>query len=118
MPMKPPRICACGKITPANVLCLCQQRRKAESDKRRPNANDRGYDSKWSKARRAFLDKHPNCAMCGRSAIVVDHVKPHKGDQKLFWDKANWQPLCAHHHNSTKQSLERQTRNIECQPAS
>ncbi|WP_314945899.1 hypothetical protein [Bradyrhizobium cosmicum] len=45
--------------------------------------------------------------MCGKPAVVVDHVKPHRGDRALFWDKRNWQPLCTHHHNSTKQSLER-----------
>lgn len=32
-------------------------------------------------------------------ATVVDHIKPHRGDQKLFWDRGNWQPLCEHHHN-------------------
>ena len=30
---------------------------------------------------------------------VVDHIIPHRGDQKLFWDRSNWQPLCEHHHN-------------------
>lgn len=29
----------------------------------------------------------------------MDHIKPHRGDQKLFWDRGNWQPLCVHHHN-------------------
>jgi predicted ATPase len=23
-------------------------------------------------------------------ATVVDHVMPHRGDQRLFWDEANW----------------------------
>ena len=32
-------------------------------------------------------------------ATVVDHIKPHRGDKKLFWDRGNWQPLCEHHHN-------------------
>ena len=32
-------------------------------------------------------------------ATVVDHIKPHRGDHKLFWDRSNWQPLCEHHHN-------------------
>lgn len=27
-------------------------------------------------------------------ATVVDHIVPHRGDQKLFWDESNWQPLC------------------------
>src|ERR1700688_4562493 len=106
MPMSPPRICACGKTVPAQVICLCQQRRKAEADKRRPTASARGYGSKWQQARQSFLAKHPNCAMCGEFATTVDHKIPHRGDMKLFWDSHNWQPLCTHHHNSTKQSQE------------
>jgi 5-methylcytosine-specific restriction endonuclease McrA len=45
------------------------------------------------------------CAQQGRvvHAVVVDHIKPHKGDQALFWSKANWQSLCKPHHDSTKQ---------------
>ncbi len=33
-------------------------------------------------------------------ATVVDHIIPHRGDQKLFWDENNWQGLCEHHHNT------------------
>ncbi|MDT7935231.1 MAG: AAA family ATPase [Sphingomonadaceae bacterium] len=83
------------------------------------HAEERGgtqYNEKWRKARRTFLSKPERrwCAMCvadGRAqpsaASVVDHVRPHRGDSKLFWDKANWQPLCASHHSSAKQRLER-----------
>lgn len=47
------------------------------------------------------------CAMCtkaGRAtlATVVDHKTPHKGDQELFWDEGNWQPLCKTHHDRDK----------------
>ena len=31
--------------------------------------------------------------------LLLDHIIPHRGDQKLFWDRSNWQPLCEHHHN-------------------
>ena len=27
-------------------------------------------------------------------ATAVDHIVPHRGDSKLFWDRNNWQPLC------------------------
>lgn len=37
------------------------------------------------------------------AATVVDHKIPHRGDSKLFWDRSNWQPLCADHHNGVKQ---------------
>lgn len=42
------------------------------------------------------------------AATLVDHVIPHKGDQSLFWDKANWQSACDHCGNAIKQRLERQ----------
>ena len=68
--------------------------------------------SRWQKARASFLKSHPMCVMCsneGRvtAANVVDHIKAHAGDQALFWDKANWQPLCKSHHDSDKQMLEK-----------
>ena len=47
---------------------------------------------------------NPFCVKCYEEghitmATVVDHIVPHRGDQKLFWDRGNWQPLCEHHHN-------------------
>jgi 5-methylcytosine-specific restriction endonuclease McrA len=82
--------------------------RKARHDLHRPSARQRGYDSKWDKARAAFLAAHPHCAHpgCNALATVVDHVIPHKGDRKLFWSRSNWQALCTHHHSSAKQSQE------------
>lgn len=70
----------------------------------RKNAEQRGYDRRWQKARKAFLKRHPWCVRCkarGRlvPATVVDHIKPHRGDARLFWDEANWQPLCKRCHD-------------------
>lgn len=70
-----------------------------------------GYGWRWQKAREAFLLANPLCVMCkaeGRPvpAKVVDHKVPHKGDQKLFWDRKNWQSLCKHHHSADKQREE------------
>jgi 5-methylcytosine-specific restriction protein A len=80
----------------------------------RPSARERGYNHRWDKARATFLRHHPLCRMCEResrvtAATVVDHVVPHRGDQVLFWDTGNWQPLCKQHHDSTKQRDERST---------
>lgn len=55
----------------------------------------------WAKQ---FLMAHPLCVQCmaeGRyvRATVVDHIVPHRGDQKLFWDRSNWQALCKAHHD-------------------
>ena len=30
---------------------------------------------------------------------MVDHITPHKGDKALFWQRANWQPLCKQCHD-------------------
>ena len=117
MPIKAPRICSCGMIVPHGSMCICQIKRKAETDLYRPTATERGYGSRWSKARATYLLSHPHCAMitdgirCTRSANVVDHIKPHRGDNALFWDKTNWQSLCGPCHNRRKQSLERRTTN-------
>jgi len=40
------------------------------------------------------------------AADVVDHIVPHRGDAKLFWDPANLQSMCKPHHDSSKAQLE------------
>lgn len=88
------------------------------------------YNSRWDKTRRAFLARNPLCVMCLESdlinpATVVDHIVPHrlhfaqtaeelKIAQKLFWDEKNWQPLCAQHHNTTKQRMEKGNKGFGC----
>lgn len=75
------------------------------------------YDwSRWRhpktglRARRLRLE--PFCRMCRKDgavvvATVVDHITPHKGNERLFFSLENTQSLCAEHHNRDKQSLER-----------
>lgn len=107
MSRRPPRICPCGHRVPSGGLCPCQRKRKAEADKARPSARERGYDTKWDKERAAFLKAHPKCCLCPSPATVVDHKVPHRGDQKLFWSRSNWQPMCTPCHSSRKQRQER-----------
>lgn len=70
----------------------------------RPSSAKRMYGYKWQQARDGFLARHPLCAYCeveGRvtPATVVDHIKSHRNDPALFWNRANWQPLCKRHHD-------------------
>ena len=38
--------------------------------------------------------------------LLLDHIIPHRGDQKLFWDEGNWQALCkACHDRKTGRGL-------------
>lgn len=76
------------------------EKHKVKQDNTRLSAHARGYTSKWDKARKVFLAEHPTCecAECKASgnplaANVVDHIIPHRGDMKLFWDRNNWQAM-------------------------
>ena len=78
------------------------------TDKRK--TAERGYGARWQRERAQYLRLHPLCVICRPRAVparVVDHKVPHKGDERLFWDRSNWQALCKLHHDSHKQSLER-----------
>jgi 5-methylcytosine-specific restriction protein A len=39
-------------------------------------------------------------AGCIEPSTTVDHIVPHRGDQKLFWDEANWAALCKPCHDA------------------
>lgn len=115
MPMRGPRICSCGNAVAAGVLCECQRERNARYEAARPTAHERGYDGKWKRESKAFLALPENrlCACgCGRVADMVDHIKPHRGDKRLFWSRSNWQPLASSPcHSSRKQSIEKRQEN-------
>jgi 5-methylcytosine-specific restriction protein A len=92
MPLKPPVFEA---RTPESRRAAA-----AQYDRRRGSAASRGYDRRWDRSAKAFLRRQPLCAAhreLGRlvPATLVDHIVPHQGDQTLFWDTSNWQPLCA-----------------------
>lgn len=68
--------------------------------------------ARWRKMRLRQLKRHPlcqcvHCQECGLVADTVDHIKPHRGDPKLFWDERNIQSMNRDCHNRYKQSQER-----------
>ena len=84
-----------------------------EYDQRRGSARERGYSFKWDKTSLAFLRKNRVCVACEMAGVlqsteVTDHIVPHKGNMKLFWDRSNWQACCRWHHDVIKQVLERE----------
>ncbi len=80
--------------------------------KRRPqrlSPTRRGYSCRWTKVRLRYLKAHPLCVHCqGRGIVMpateVDHITPHRGNDRLLWDEGNMQALC-------KQCHSRKTRN-------
>lgn len=107
---KPPRLTGCcGQIIPHDQLCACQiegnRARKARHDQHRLSATKRGYGTQWRKLRAEFLILHPIYRYRGDAANTVDHITPHRGDQRLFWNWNNWQALCTPCHSHHKQRL-------------
>jgi 5-methylcytosine-specific restriction protein A len=100
-PLHPCKRPGCLKLT---ATAYCDEHQPVIKDERR-SAAKRGYTYAWDKARRMYLSRYPWCAECARQgrqqlAAVVDHIQPHKGDQRLFWDRSNWQSLCKSCHSA------------------
>lgn len=107
MPRRPNTPCkhpGCAKLVPYGTM-YCEEHRAAHPEVIR-SASKRGYNARWRKASKLFLQEHPLCAECMKQnppkyvkATVVDHIAPHRGNQQLFWDRSNWQPLCKRCHD-------------------
>lgn len=111
MPKKPLKPCkhpGCPKLTEEKY---CTEHKVFHTSDR-ANATRRGYDSRWRSARNRFLKVNPLCVKCKEQgkltkAIVVDHIKPHRGNKNLFWDESNWQPLCKSCHDTKTMTEDR-----------
>lgn len=92
----------CAALVPYGQK-YCEVHKPLHSEEVR-SAAGRGYGRAWQKARKRYLEAHPLCVECMREgkyvkATDVDHIIPHRGDKKLFWDESNWQALCHSHHS-------------------
>jgi 5-methylcytosine-specific restriction protein A len=105
MPYRPKTPChhpGCPELVEAGRL-YCEKHLLLHLEVTRPAAK-RGYNRRWQKSRKSYLEAHPLCVQCAKQgkyvrATVVDHIIPHRGDQKLFWDQNNWQALCKSCHD-------------------
>ena len=73
----------------------------------------------WRNLRASVLSEEPLCRMCdqqGRvtAATIVDHIKEHKGNRELFFDRENLQPLCATCHSGRKRMQDRHGYSAAC----
>jgi 5-methylcytosine-specific restriction protein A len=68
--------------------------------------------ARWRQLRLSIFKRDLyTCRKCPRiegdtSLLVCDHVKPHRGDARLFWDETNLQTLCKPCHDRLKQAEE------------
>ncbi|GEM_PF-5340590 len=61
----------------------------------------------WKSYSASFLKNNPICYCCGRKSDHTDHLRPHKGDNKLFWDRENHVPLCVSCHSYVTKRFDR-----------
>jgi 5-methylcytosine-specific restriction protein A len=80
--------------------------------------------ARWRALRKAQLQIQPLCERCKAkgfivAATVVNHRKPHKGDERLFCDPGNLQSVCQPCHDGPIQAEEvsgKQNESIGCSP--
>lgn len=83
-------------------MCPCQVAKRAEYDKTRGSAADRGYDSKWRALRLKFIQMNQLCSEpgCTKATEEVDHIISvrERPDLRLAWK--NLRPFCKPHHSA------------------
>jgi 5-methylcytosine-specific restriction protein A len=104
MPTGPLREChfpLCGGYARTNGYCLAHQQMHQQRAQAAPapGVTLSRSSARFRKARRYYLLHHPVCAICRQAfANILDHVVPHRGIPRLYWDQSNWQGLCVHCH--------------------
>lgn len=118
LPFKPCRHAGCTELVRGGGYCAKHQ--STSRSVRRSILGDRKVSAtwhylyhtyRWREMRVAQLTAHPFCRACAevgirRRAEDVDHIVPHKGDKKIFFDAGNLQSLC-HSCHSRKTMAER-----------
>ncbi|WP_410498137.1 HNH endonuclease [Chitinibacter sp. S2-10] len=100
-PMKPCGQPGCGRLVQSGK-CDVHRRatiRQYESQPVRKAAKSLYATKRWQDLRVLMLRANPLCVECrkeGRltAAAHVDHIRPHRGDEALFFDERNLQGLC------------------------
>jgi 5-methylcytosine-specific restriction protein A len=120
MPRSAPKACrtpGCRNTCTKGTLCsTCEPIHRNAYEQQRPNANQRGYSSKWQSYSQRFLAANPFCCDPDKrhpdrlvASAHTDHITPPRTAlvglplnvnpkpveyHKLWWDPKNHQPLC------------------------
>lgn len=112
MPLQPKRFCkfnGCNeRVVVRQVYCPYHRQRIDRSMREgsyQKTTNQLYNTPQWRKVRSSYLRQHPLCVQCKQNGYIVaatevDHINPHKGNDLLFWDESNFQPLCKPCHSA------------------
>lgn len=120
LPLKPCRRVGCSALVRGGGYC--DKHRRTDQKIRRDTQGERGrsgewhglyYTTRWREMRAVQLITEPYCRECGRHGVRVpatdvDHIVPHRGNKRLFYDATNLQSLC-HSCHSRKTIAEQST---------
>jgi 5-methylcytosine-specific restriction protein A len=88
----------CGFYALPNGFCLAHQNQQRAQSAAVPGTSLR-HTARFLRERHYYLLCHPMCATCRiEVATILDHIVPHRGIPRLFWNQSNWQGLCVHCH--------------------
>ena len=93
-------------MKPDNTIPFLKSKKpiKRYDNPNRDSPSVRGYDRKWAKLRKYYLNRHPLCAKCKMPGNQVDHIVPfQKGvnkteKERLRLSESNLQTLCVSCH--------------------
>lgn len=75
--------------------------------RQRTRSPSKVYGRRWQRLRQAFLAQNPLCACgCGYPATVVDHKRPHNGNDALLYDWDNLQAMAKPCHDRKTAALD------------
>lgn len=85
--------------------CPAHTKQQATVYSRFKTGNTRYDTARWITLRDRFRAEHPFCknadgpdTRCTQTTDVVDHIIPHRGYERLFFDETNLCGLCYHCH--------------------
>jgi len=99
------KVCAtpgCPALTDSTHCAEHYKAKRRASDRRRPSARARGYDSKWQATRKQYLTAFPTCQHhegCIERATDVHHLDGKGPKGPLGHDWRNLAGLCHAHHS-------------------
>ena len=102
MPSAPLHYCAEPGCSAKVAEARCPAHRAGNrADQRRYQTGATAYNSaRWVRFSTAFRAEHPFCVNadkrlphCTLVTEVTDHVRPHRGDERIFW-AGPFQPMC------------------------
>jgi len=113
-PAKPCKRTGCAVLV-RDVAYCDKHKPRYDADYKRPDYSKLYHTSRWRMMRAEQLLLAPFCGECAEynlrvRATDVDHIVPHRGDKKLFYDKSNLQSLCHSCHSKKTSEENKETR--------